>query len=82
MTDNKDLLEEAIREKLDSILHPSTQAKEFKITLEFGYKISPNYEKAVSLAKENPTYKVSGEGEWVRHSVTYTPREVDDLFEL
>ncbi len=74
--------ERATEEKLDSILHPSTQAKTFKITLEFGHKISPNYEKAVDLAKRNPTYHEEGEGEWIRHSATYTPTEVDELFRL
>jgi hypothetical protein len=69
-------------EKLDSILHPSTEAKTFKITLEFGHKISPNYDKAVDLAKRNPTYRVKGEGEWVRHSATFTPTEVEELFQL
>jgi len=74
--------DEAREAKLDSILYPRNQAKEFKIALEFGYKISPNYEKAVDLAKRNPTYQEEGEGEWVRHSATYTPEDVDDLFEL
>jgi hypothetical protein len=72
----------ATEENLNSILHPSTQAKTFKITLEFGHKISPNYEKAVDLAKRNPTYQEEGEGEWIRHSATYTPTEVDELFRL
>ena len=72
----------AAEEKLDSILHPSTTAKTFKITLEFGHKTSPNYEKAVDLAKRNPTYREEGEGEWIRHSATYTPAEVDELFRL
>jgi len=71
-----------MEEKLAEILYPSTQAKAFKITIIFGYKISPNYRKAVELAKKNPTYKEEGSGEWVRHSSTYTPAEVDDLFEL
>lgn len=71
-----------IDEKLDSILHPSTQAKSFKITLEFGYKASPDYERSVSLAKKNPAYKEEGSDEWIRHSATYTPDDVDDLFEL
>lgn len=71
-----------IDEKLDSILHPSTQAKKFKITLEFGYKISPDYKKAVDLAKKSPNYKKEGNGEWVRHSATYTPEEVEDLYDL
>lgn len=69
-------------EKLEIILHPSTQAKSFKITLEFGYKTSPDYEKAVTLAKKNPAYKEDGSGEWLRHSATYAPEDVDDLFEL
>lgn len=72
----------AAEEKLDSILHPSTTAKTFKITLEFGYKTSPNYKKAVDLAKKNPTYKEEGDGEWTRHSATYTPAEVEELFRL
>jgi hypothetical protein len=75
-------MDEAIEEKLDSILQPSTQAKAFKITVEFGYKISPNYTRAVDLAKRNPTYKEEGSGEWIRHSATYTPAEVEELFKL
>lgn len=78
----KPVRDQAEEEKLDAILHPSTRAKKFKITLEFGYKISPNYEKAVSLAKKNPFYNETGEGEWIRHSATYTPDEVEELFEL
>jgi len=74
--------DQEIEEKLAEILYPSTQAKSFKITLVFGYKISPNYKKAVELAKKNPTYKEEESGEWIRHSATYTPSEVDDLFEL
>ena len=69
-------------EKLDSILHPSTHAKEFKITVEFGYKASPHYKKAVDLARRMPYYREDGSGEWVRHSATYTPNDVDELFEL
>lgn len=74
--------DKAIEEKLDSILHPNDLAKEFKITIEFGYKTSPNYEKAVDLARRNPTYSEEGEGEWIRYSATYTPEDVEDLFEL
>lgn len=74
--------DKAVEEKLDSILHPNDLAKEFKITIEFGYKTSPNYEKAVDLARRNPTYSEEGEGEWIRHSATYFPEDVEDLFEL
>ena len=74
--------EEAKEEKLDAVLHPSTQAKKFKITIEFTHKISPNYEKAVDLARRNPTYREEGSGEWTRHSATYTPDDVEELFAL
>lgn len=69
-------------EKLAEILYPSTEAKVFKITLVFGHKLSPDYKKAMAMAKKNPTYKEEGSGEFIRHSATYTPDEVDDLFEL
>ncbi len=72
----------AVEEKLADILYPSTKAREFKITLVFGYKITPDYEKAVDLAKRNPTYKEESSGEWVRHSATYSPAEVEELFTL
>jgi hypothetical protein len=74
--------EEVKEEKLDSILHPSTHAKEFKITIEFGYKTSPNYEKAVDLARRTSTYREEGSGDWIRHSTTYTPDDVEELFTL
>jgi len=67
---------------LDSILHPNTKAKEFKITIEFGYKTSPNYKKAVDLARRMPTYREDGNGEWTRHAATYTPKDVEELFLL
>lgn len=72
----------AVEEKLADILKPSSQARKFKITLVFGDKISPNYMKAVELARRNPTYKEEGSGEWVRHSATYSADEEDDLFNL
>lgn len=74
--------DQAQEEKLADILYPSTKAKTFRITLVFGTKASPDYEKALDLARRNPTYKVEGSGEWARHSVTFTPEEVEDLFAL
>ena len=71
-----------IEEKLADILYPSTKAREFKITLVFRHKVSPDYEKAVDLAKRNPAYREEGEGEWIHHSATFTPHEVDELFDL
>ncbi len=75
-------MEEAAQEKLGSILHPSTKAKNFKVTIEFGRKVTPKYEKAVEIASKNPTYHQEGEGEWIRHSATYTSEEVEELFKL
>jgi hypothetical protein len=75
-------LDKALDEKLADILYPSTKAKEFRITLVFGYRLSPDYEKAVDLAKRNPAYKEEGSGEWARHSATFAPAEVDELFAL
>ena len=72
----------ALQEKLEDILTPSTTAKSFRITIEFGYKMSRDYEKAVDLAKRNPTYHVEGEGEWIRHSAVFTKDDVEDLFAL
>ena len=77
MKDDKD-----IEEKLADILYPSTKAREFKITLVFQHKVSPDYEKAVDLAKRNPAYLEEGEGEWIRHSATFTRDQVDELFDL
>ena len=74
--------EEAREAKLDSILQPRTTAKEFTITLEFGRRLSPSYEQAVELARRSPTYREEGEGEWVRHAATFTPDDVEELFEL
>ncbi len=83
MTGKKEIKKnKEMEEKLDSILHPSTQAKSFKITLIFGHKTSPDYKKAVELAKKKSLYKEKGKGEWIRHSATFTPAEVEDLFEL
>jgi hypothetical protein len=72
----------ALQEKLEDILTPSTTAKSFRITIEFGYKMTRDYEKAVDLAKRNPTYHVEGEGEWIRHSAVFTKDDVEDLFAL
>lgn len=74
--------DQASQEKLDDILYPSTIAKTFRITMIFGYRRTPEYKKAVALAKRNPTYKEEGEGEWIRHSAVYTPAEVEELFHL
>jgi len=68
--------------KLQAVLQPSTTATSFKITVEFGYKSSSNYAKAVDLARRMPTYIEQGEGEGARHSATYAPADVEELFQL
>ena len=74
--------DEAQQAKLDTILHPSTTAQQFLITIEFGYKASPHYAKAVDIAKRQPSYKEKGSGEWTRHSATFEPEDVEELFAL
>ena len=76
------MTDRASEEKLADILQPASQAREFKITVVFGYKISPAYDQAVALARQNPTYREEGTGEWVRHYATYATNEADALFEL
>lgn len=68
--------------KLDSILQPSTKAESFKISIIFGYKGSSNYKKALDIARRHPTYTEKGEGEWIRHTVTFEKDDVEELFEL
>ena len=74
--------DEAKKAKLDTTIHPSTTAKEFKITIEFRYKTSASYKKAVDIARRQTSYIKEGEGEWVRHSATFSTGDVEDLFEL
>jgi len=74
--------DQAVQEKLDDILYPSNAAKSFRITMIFGFRTTPEYKKAVAIAKRNPTYREQGEDEWIRHSAVYTPAEVEELFQL
>ena len=76
------MADRASEEKLADILQPSAKAREFRVTVEFMFKPSPSYGRAVELARRNPSYAEEGEGEGLRHRATYTPAEVDDLFEL
>lgn len=76
------MADRAPEEKLADILQPSAKAREFRITVIFGVKSSPAYARAVDLARRNPSYGEEGEGEWLRHKATFTPAEVDALFDL
>jgi hypothetical protein len=72
----------ATQEKLEDILRPGTKAKSFRITVVFRRSPDPRYPKAVLMARQNPTYREEGEGDWIRHSAVYTPAEVEALFDL
>jgi len=74
--------QEADRERLEEILQPSDRARSFKVTIIFRRKLASDYTRAVELAKKNPTYREEGRDEWLEHSATYSPDEVDDLFDL
>jgi hypothetical protein len=76
---NQDPAEE---KKLQGILHPSTTAASFIITIKFGYKVSPKYKKAVDRARRMPTYRETGSGEWIKHFVDFSPGDVEELFQL
>jgi len=71
----KQELEPEEREKLDNILRERTDAEVFKITIE-------KYKKAVEIAKKLLTYKEKGTGERIRHSVTFSPKEAESLFQV
>jgi len=75
-------LDPSEQEVLDNILRERTDAETFKITLEFGYKPTKKYHKAVEISKKLPTYKEKGSGDRIRHSVTFTTKEADSLFQV
>lgn len=52
------------------------------ITVSFGFSTSNNYNLAVERAKAYPTYKATGEGKEVIHSVDFAFDEIDDLRSL
>jgi len=80
--EKQDQLDPAEREVLDNILHDRTDAEIFKITIEFGYKPTQKYQKAVEISKKLATYKEKGSGKRIRHSVTFTPKEAESLFQV
>ncbi|MCP2520081.1 hypothetical protein NLC26_01135 [Candidatus Aminicenantes bacterium AC-708-M15] len=70
-----------IKDKLEEILYPK-KTPEFKITLIFRTHFSEKYKKAVELAKKSPTYREEECAEGLKHYVTFTPEEVEELFQL
>ncbi|MEW6456150.1 MAG: hypothetical protein AB1410_05475 [Acidobacteriota bacterium] len=72
---------EVQEEKIKEILNPS-EKQVFKVTICFRKENSENFDRAVELARKSPTYYELGDGNLKKYYVSYTPREVEDLFEL
>ena len=77
--DAKNKIEE---EKLVNILNPRRANREFKITLRFRKHLTKKYEQAVQLAKKNPYFLEEGEGDFYKIYVSFTPRDVEALYEI
>lgn len=61
---------------------PATPAVQGLITIEFGRSSSPNYLIAVDVAKKHSTYRETGTGKDIRHSVTFDFSAFEDVREL
>ncbi len=70
-----------IKDKLEEILYPK-KTPAFKITFIFKTHLSEKYKKAVELAKKNPTYREEECASGLKHYVTYTPEQVEEMFQL
>lgn len=53
-----------------------------KYTIRFGKSTSVNYDAAVEIASEFPSYKQTGEGRNILHEVTFEEEQLDLFFEL
>ena len=53
-----------------------------QVEIKFGQSSSPSYKKAVSICENLPSYKVSGEGKEIEHSVTLPITEIELLINL
>ncbi len=69
-------------EKLFNILNPKKANREFKITVRFRKHLTKKYEKAVQLARQNPTFMEEGEGDFHKIYVSFYPQDVEALYEL
>ena len=69
----------------DRVSVPVTQSQVAIVEISFGESSSPNFNKAVEICKNIPSYSVSGEGKQLQHRITLPITEVDliiNLFEL
>jgi len=69
-------------EKLFNILKPKKSNREFKITLRFQKHLTKKYEKAVELAKKNPSFLEEGAGSFYKIYVSFYPQDVEALYEI
>lgn len=77
--DAKTIIQE---EKLFNILNPKSANKEFKITLRFQKHLTKNFQEAVRLAQQNPTFLEEGEGDFYKVYVSFYPHQVEELYQL
>ena len=53
-----------------------------QIKIEFGFSLSPNYNRAITIAQNLSAYKTWGEGRNLRHQVTFTPEKAEEFNQL
>jgi hypothetical protein len=69
-------------EKLFNILNPRKANMDFKITIKFQKYFSPNFEKAVVLAKKNKYFMGEGEGDYYKLYASFYPEDTQELHQL
>lgn len=69
----------------DRITAPKKQSNVARVEILFGYSSSPNYQKAVNICKNIPTYETESEGKQATHKVSLPITEIEliiNLFDL
>ncbi len=66
----------------DRINHLSTELQVAIVEISFGYSSSPNFQKAVDICKNIPSYSVINEGKQAKHKVTLPITEVELIINL
>lgn len=70
------------QEKLENILNPKKSNTDGKITIRFRKNLSRNYEEALKIAKQHPSFMEEGEGDFYTVYVSYQIQEVEELHTL
>lgn len=66
----------------DKMMKPSTKNQIAMVKISFGKSSSPNYQQAIDICKNIPTYSVEGEGKQISHSIELPITEVELLINL